>query len=450
MKGLRCRYMRKKYLKPLAIASVIAAQIALGLAYRGGQVLNVKADSASTYPGMGTSGTLFFINGNGHFNDADLAIYCFNSETDNAWSDRVNYRISGDTLRVMLPYQNGNSKTWSKYIVCRYDKNKNPSADGWGGVYAQSPDMQFSDMRQYGQNTITISGHDDAHNSITINEVYGITTYYGIKSEQHIYLDLTDCPGWENDGAKFALYFAAPNVNNESGWSRIYEDGVYRNSFLWKVEGQSNPYLYEGIVPSMYTNDQQSNIWNLVIAVRYSPDATAPGWDNKWNQTVDLKFDSSNAATGNTSNIIRVTGWGSDGNPDPAQILDPQYKIAKDTRLGFFGTYFLNTVTCSSTGASDATTAAQWASVKTAYTHLSRELQGDVWKAAANEDGTLVEQAMARYDYIVFYKQYNHEDFINRADPDSGADHTSMPLLVEKNNSIFDTRNIILIIAIIM
>ena len=425
----------KKSIRTIFASTLLLGVIGLAASLNTKPVTNVKADSVRTYPGVGNSCDLLFINGGGNFNDADLAVYFFNSESDNAWSDKVSYRVEGDTFRVMLPYRASNN--WSKYIVCKYDRNKNPVNDGWGGVLAQTADLELSALRTYGQNTITISGCSGT--TLSVSEVKGITYYYGIKAESHVYLDLSQFPNWDTDNAKFALFFTYPDYTNESRWSQAYVNGSYQPSFLWKVEGQDNEHLYEGIVPSLSTNGDR--IWNMVIAVRYDSTATAPGWDNEWNRTQDLSFNSTN----HQSNIIRVNGWNSDG-----EILDQQYRINNDTRLGFFGQYFLDTVTCSGTGSSDTTTSTEWNNVKVAYNHLNRVLQGDVWTAIADVNGTLVEQAMARYDYIVFYKGYDHEDFINRQADGSGADHSISSPIVVNNIEDNDRLTLIIILASMM
>lgn len=422
----------KKCIKTLFASTLLLGAIGLAASINAKLVTNVKADSVRTYPGNGKSGDLLFVNGGGQFGDDGLAIYCFNSDSDNAWSDKVHYRVSGDTFRVMIPYQNGNAKTWSKYIICKYNKNMDPAIDGWSGKLAQSADLSFSAMSARGHNTIYVSSISGE--TINISEVMGVTDYYGIRGENHVYLDLKNFTDWEQNNAKFALFFTYPDYTNESRWSQAYVNGSYQPSFLWKVEGQDNEHLYEGIVPSLSTNGDR--IWNMVIAVRYDSTATEPGWNNKWNQTQDLTFNSTN----HQSNIINITDWGS------GEILDQQYRINNDTRLGFFGQYFLDTVTCSGTGNSDATTSTEWNNVKVAYNHLNRVLQGDVWTATADVNGTLVEQAMARYDYIVFYKQYNHEDFINRQSEGSGRSLTiNSPIVV---NNIGDNDRLILIIVL--
>lgn len=428
--------MRKKYLKPLAIISVIAAQIALGLAYRGGQVLNVKADSEPTYGRSASSGTVIYVGGGSFFNtgEADLAIYCFNSESDNAWSDRVSYRCYGSLLRVMVPYQNGNSKTWAKLIVCRYNPNKNPQSDGWDGVYNQTNDIGFGEFL-YAQNTINITGYgQDGKLTYSLNA----NDYYGIRGERHMYLDLSGFQHWEEADAKFAIYFAYPNSTNESRWSQIYENGSYHASFCWKVEGQDNDHLYECIVPNIYSGGDP-NIWNLVIAVRFDPNEATPSFDSYWNKTQDISFNSSN----HTANMLHINDWG-EGQLDTINI------ISDESRVGFYGNYFLNTVTCSGTGASDATTSTQWTSAKIAYNHLSRKLQGTVWTTTADEEGTLIQQAMARYDYIVLFRQYSHEDFINRAESPNKTVYSNSVNLVNNSITSSDYMTVISIIAIIM
>ena len=228
--------------------------------------------------------------------------------------------------------------------------------------------------------------------------------YYGIQSEEHMYLDLSGFTSWENDGAKFAIYFSYPSSNTGEGWSQANSTDGYYSSMCWKVNGQDNDHLYECIVPQLYGNN---TIWNLVIPVRLDPNAETPNWNQKWNQSQDLHFNADNQ----NANMIRVTDWG-------YAELDAANVISRAARLEFYGRYFMDTVTCSGTGDSDATTSDMWNTVKYEYqTHLARLYQGDVWKAEGDIESTsLLKQAVARYDYIVLYKQYAHEDFINRAE----------------------------------
>lgn len=356
----------------------------------------VLADETTNYPRNGESGNLLYVNGSStYFNSgqADLAIYCYNN-SGSAWSDKVSYRCFGDMLRVMIPYKDGQRQTWSHYIVCRYDPSKDPSTDGFGGVFNQTDDIPFSSML-YAQNVVNITGYDNGK----MNYAFSNSNYFGIKAENHIYLDLSSFTDWEADNAKFAIYFAYPSNTNESRWSQANSSGGYYSSFLWKVNGQTNDHLYEGIVPKVSSN----TLWNMVIAARFNKDASEPNWDAKYNQTQNLSFNSSN----HNANMIRINGWDSGE-------LDATNSISKATRLEFFGRYFLDTVTCSGSGASDSTTSAMWNAVKNEYVnHISTPFQGDIWLAEGGGE-SLLSQAITRYDYIIFFKQYDHEDFINR------------------------------------
>ena len=382
------------------IATLFFSFAGLSFGIKSKDTIKVSADSTSQLPvGTPTSGKLMFISGPIFASgEADCAIYCYNSSTS-AWSDKSNYRMYNGSIRIMLPYSNGNVVQWEKFIVCRYNPNMNPQNDGWDGVYSQSADISFGGLFQYYQNTISVSLSGD--NKVLVGSA-SVTNYYGIRRESnnHMYLDLSGFQDWEQGNAKFAIYFACPQFTDEKRWS----------SFCWKVEGQDNPHLYECHVPEYA--DGVNNFWNLVIAVRFSPDLAIPCWPEDtsllWNQTNNLSFNASN----DTANMIHVDNWS-------GGYLDAENSIFMETRVNFYGQYFIDTVSCSGSGNSDVTTSAQWDAVKYEYqNHLSTKFQGEVWKAVADKStsASLVSQAMARYDYIVLYKQYNHEDFINRAE----------------------------------
>ena len=402
--------------------------------FRNASSKSVAADESTNYPRNGESGNILYVNGSStYFNtgEADLAVYYFNSESDNAWSDKVSYRCFGDILRVMIPYKDGVRKTWAKYIVCRYNPAMDPASNGWDGVYNKTEDISCSSM-MYAQNTVNITGYSDGKMTYSFSS----NNYYGVQSYNHMYLDLSGFTSWENGNAKFAIYFAYPNSNNESRWSLSNSSGGYYSSFCWKVNGQTNNHLYECIVPA-YSNN--SCLWNLVIAVRFDPVQGEPGWYNAWNQTQNLSFNSGN----HNANMIRINDW-DNGQLDTVNI------ISRQTRVEFFGRYFLDTVSCSGNGNSDSTTSSMWEAVKNEYVyHLTTDEQGDVWTCAGDEEGSLVAQAMARYDYIIFFKEYNHEDFINRQDSSNKTEYSSIKSVILSNNSNFEySWLVIMIIAL--
>ena len=383
--------------------------------------IETRADSVTNYPRNGQPGNYLYVNGySTYFNtgEADLAVYFYNN-TRSAWSERISHRLFNDILPVMLPYVEG-STTWTNCIVTRYNPNKNPQSDGWDGVYEQSVDVSISNFL-YAQNLINITGRSGGKLTTFIST----TDQYGIRGENHMYLDLSGFTDWEQGDAKFALYFAYPNQGNQVRWGTTYSDEkVYYPSFCWKVEGQDNDHLYECIVPTLYTGEYR-NIWSMVIAVRFDPNATEPSWDQpRWNQTQDISFNSGN----HTANMIHINSW-NEGQLDTVNI------ISQESRVNFYGKYFLDTVKCSGTGASDATTGEMWTKVQNAYNHLSRIAQGVVWTTTANENGNDIEKAMARYDYIVLFKQYDHFDYMNREGSDSKSQYAAVanPITPESN-----------------
>ena len=80
---------------------------------------------------------------------------------------------------------------------------------------------------------------------------------------------------------------------------------------------------------------------------------------------------------------------------------------------------FLAAFTCDSTGANAPTFVGSntWATLKAAFNNLSTPHQNTLKNATANESGTDIEKAMARYDYVV--AKYGYENFINRTSGNS-------------------------------
>ncbi len=73
---------------------------------------------------------------------------------------------------------------------------------------------------------------------------------------------------------------------------------------------------------------------------------------------------------------------------------------------------FLSAFTCNAQGTSAPTFTTSWAQLKTAFNALDTADQNTLRNATANENGTDIEKAMARYDYVV--AKYGYENFISR------------------------------------
>ena len=100
---------------------------------------------------------------------------------------------------------------------------------------------------------------------------------------------------------------------------------------------------------------------------------------------------------------------------------------------------FLSAFTCDATGTNAPTFASgkSWASLKTAFQALTTPHQNALKNATANESGTDIEKAVARYDYVV--AKYGYENFMNRT-----ITNSANKMNVFNGNS---TNNILLILG---
>lgn len=97
-------------------------------------------------------------------------------------------------------------------------------------------------------------------------KVAGVTLTYVSDLPQTLYLK----PGvWTADGAKFAVYYFKDEL---SGWS----------DFMTATPEDEN--VYVGTIPAEFADAK-------IIFVRLKDEATAPNWENKWNQSGDLDID---------------------------------------------------------------------------------------------------------------------------------------------------------------
>ena len=78
-----------------------------------------------------------------------------------------------------------------------------------------------------------------------------------------------------------------------------------------------------------------------------------------------------------------------------------------------YSSYFLNTVTCD--GGATPPSKSNWTAVSNKYDFLSTTDQNTIKSTSANTSGTVIEQAVARYDYIINkYGTTNYSNFMNR------------------------------------
>ena len=116
-----------------------------------------------------------------------------------------------------------------------------------------------------------------------------------------------------------------------------------------------------------------------------------------------------------------------------------QFELSDSVTATTFAEDFLQHMTCDATGASAPTFANgyTWADFQVTFSQLPSGEQQTLQGATANESGTTVEQAMARYDYVV--AKYGYTNFIGRTIGNSA----------NRMNGIIDNNRVVLLTAVL-
>ena len=128
------------------------------------------------------------------------------------------------------------------------------------------------------------------------------------------------------------------------------------------------------------------------------------------------------------------TGYSGPNNNYPINFYKEVTKTIDIYTSDEFAADFLDSITCNNNGATAPTLTRSWAELETLYTGVDSYHKEALRYADANENGTIVEQAMARYDFLCRkYSQFNN--FINRASANPSNSNNPLNRLV-KNYSL--------------
>ena len=200
--------------------------------------------SAST-SGPSAQATFTYNGDNGEFREAGVfAIYPAGSA--NYGKDFENMSVSGVTIPSV-----------QTAVAGSYDPNAAVAI-----AYSSDDKLKFKNAHSLLKFTMGSDGIKNVTVWGDMTEVEGEGLPSWVK-EGNVYLTID--PAWSSDGARFAAY-----MWNTSG--HHWED-------MTSVDGQAN--MYTCVVPSGYDN---------IIFCRMNGSTTTNTWDNKWNQTVDLKL----------------------------------------------------------------------------------------------------------------------------------------------------------------
>ena len=111
--------------------------------------------------------------------------------------------------------------------------------------------------------------------------------------------------------------------------------------------------------------------------------------------------------------------------------------VTKDTSAPTaFSQLFLSSLTCNAQGTSAPTfaTGISWEQFAKAYSKIDASLQSVIENATANENGTIIEQAVARYDYIL--NKYGVDNYFNFLSRDVGNSSKILGKAIVSNDAI--------------
>ena len=228
-----------------------------------------------------------------------------------------------------------------------------------------------------------------------------ISTYYlaaNVESVNNRVLTRSDTtPIWTVGGSASALTF-----ENDGDYLYGKKNGTYSNIFANGTSSTENNTWW-------VANNGSNNGFNM-----YSPENVYIQY-SLYNSTHEFK-----GATGPNSSM-------------PINFYRKVTKTIHTYTSDEFATDFLSSVTCNNNGATAPTLSRSWSELEALYNELDSNHKAALRYATANENGTTVEQAMARYDLLCRkYSQFNN--FINRAS--ANPSESALTKMMRKDHSL--------------
>ena len=219
----------------------------------------------------------------GHTN---LIFVCMSSNTANNWDNKVAQTAdlalsdAGNCYRVV-----GNAGRWYNYPCAHEYSEVTCTEDAVCGICGHIGTV--APGHTWAEEVWTVvtapTTEADGVKSRECSVCGTVTDAILRQAEVKPMLYLTPNSNWKQSNARFAAYFFEGNNNTWVGMSYNSELGVY------EVEA-----------PAGYSN---------VIFCRMNPGTTANNWDNKWNQTADLKV----PADGTNHYTVKASTWDNGG-----------------------------------------------------------------------------------------------------------------------------------------
>ena len=359
----------KNLLISLGLVLSVGAGIGTALAVKD-NVKEAKADGTTVY---------FDTNNTSFESGAAMRVWVSGSPTQNA--KYVAYENVSDGLYSFeLP------STYTQASICRYNSGNAPSVGtetfwGYGGdcLYNRTEDYSFGSTYNFIKMSYYADRWDyDATRSMMICDQAYLSV---ITDGTAFYIDVYGASDhWHDDDPNTYLFLT---TGSKGKWINAVRVGTTSNIFV-------------------ATLDEDVYVASLVITR-----GTAPDFDSGLlTQTKDLNF----LSTTYTKRGIRISG-----NQEGGKYLIDAITDYNDAFIAeSYGYQFMHLDICLNDGLS-ANAATSWATAKSSYNSLKENLltnKNYIKTIERNISGSTIEQAMARYDNVVYKRGY--EDFISR------------------------------------
>ncbi len=196
-------------------------------------------------------------------------------------------------------------------------------------------------------------------------------------------------------------YYGASTETKSEAVDVYFENNATSGQNIYFNSGNSKNYFY--VSTSVVDNKTHYNF-------AFSTSLPSQGWGYNGNCII-YEVDGVDYTYGTYDNF---TTFGATNASFSNNFL-VDFEVSDSVTADTFASEFLSKLTCDATGESAPTfaTGYTWADFQVLFSQLPSTEQETLRTAVANESGTSVQQAMARYDYIV--AKYSYNNFINRS-----------------------------------
>lgn len=222
------------------------------------------------------------------------------------------------------------------------------------------------------------------------------------------------------NGVAYKMYF----VNTQSSSTHYFSgsmSGYYGTTTTTKSDGVDVYFEKSGTGQNIYFfNSGVKNYFKVTLSGSYknftyqSTVPEAPWYYSEVYQTMTYTIDTKEYTFGTYETYTTFGAFMLEQYPDNYKV---QFETTDATSATPYSNAFLQYLICNASGTSAPgyTNSQSWASLKRVYMNLDSTAKNQLLNANSNPNGTDVEKAMARYDYIVGkYGTASFEDFIGR------------------------------------